>query len=169
MNVIIHAKNCEITESMRDYAIKNFEFLSEYRNASTQLTIELMKKDSIQIKSIVKTESSSAVITVTSSDYYHAISSVSKKTKAKLNKSSKIKKRHECDSLAESFIKIQEDDIEELVVDKQQLPLYQLDLEDAISQLKNSPDNVLFFTTDGASVQVLTEDVNGSIKLFSTN
>lgn len=169
MNLNIHAKNCDVSESMREYARSNFSFVSNYNDSSTQITIEVINKNSVQVKSVVKVKSESVVVSVTAPDYYQAITSASKKMKSNLLKATKIKKRHECDSIAESFIKSQEEVVEDVIIEKHQTPLYQMGLAEAISQLQIISSDILFFTEDGINIKVLTKGKDDSIKLFSVN
>ena len=90
-----------------------------------------------------------------------------------MNKVSKTIKQHDCSPLSESLYLIDTINThgveEEQSLENHTLPLYHLELSEAINQLETAPDNVLFFTSDSQSIQTLVKNELGEIKLFSTN
>lgn len=166
MDLKLHAKNCEITESMKAYALERFNFLGDEEYLSVHLTVELIHKHAVKLKASVQPES--VTVTVEASDYYNGINMVSKRIKTQLLKTSKTRKQHDCHSIGQSFNNIDNNILDEPLLKETALPLYQFSLEDALSQLELSSDNVLFFTEDGTSIQLLVKDEEKTIKLYST-
>lgn len=173
MNLNIHTKNCEITESMKNYATERLGFIGTENNTYSHLTVELIRKQSVLIKLVVLNNLGHFVVTVEAKNYYDGINSAVKKMKFKMNKASKTIKQHDCSPLAESLYLIDtintHEAEDEQTLENNILPLYHLELSEAINQLETTPDNVLFFTSDSQSIQTLVKNELGEIKLFSTN
>ena len=165
MDLKLHAKNCEITESMKTYALERFSFLKNEEHLSIHLTVELIHKHAVKLKVSVQPEST--VVTVEAVDYYSAINFASKKIKSQRLKTSKTRKRHDCDSIGQSFYNIETNTSNHSLLKETSLPLYHFELEEAMNQIELSLDSILFFTEDGINIQLLVKDHEGIIKLYS--